>query len=119
MNKTRKFLVLVLITALFPVTSMAASKTAMCKISSDGVVAYKGKCQFQSERGGSFSVRSLKEGKPLFGEITDVSVYIVKPGVAEVSGLTTFGNNSRWGTAVRSQKQRACWNGSDFQVCAW
>jgi hypothetical protein len=46
-------------------------------------------------------------------------VQIVQPGVAEVRGLTRAGINSRWGSAQRSKRDRACWRGSDFWVCAY
>jgi hypothetical protein len=57
--------------------------------------------------------------KNILPNITDISVYIVSPGIAEVRGLTIYGNNSRWGPAIRSKKDLACWTGSDFEVCAY
>lgn len=32
---------------------------------------------------------------------------------------TKIGGGSMRGEAMRSQKQKACWIGSDFKVCAW
>ena len=54
----------------------------------------------------------------LYGEILDVSVFIVAPGEAEVRGLTVHGINSRWGPAKRSTQDAACWMGADFRICA-
>ena len=48
-----------------------------------------------------------------------VSVDIIEKGVAEVRGLTKDGINSRWGSAKRDLKDKACWKGDDFKVCAW
>jgi hypothetical protein len=78
----------------------------------------RGACRFTREKGGSFALASADRDKPLFGEILTVSVSIVSPDVAEVRGLTMRGNNSRWGAACRSPRDRACWEGSDFRICA-
>lgn len=99
--------------------SLAVEKTVKCQIDSGNKVAYKGKCVFLPEEKGSFSLSNPSDNKPLLDEISIVSVYIVDKGVAEVRGLTTEGINSRWGEAKRSEKDKACWVGSDFKVCAW
>jgi hypothetical protein len=98
----------------------AADKIARCQIfESDGTVDFAGKCRFLPERGsGSFTLAALAKDKPLYGDILMVTVSIVKPGLAEVSGLTKDGINSRWGIANRSTSQRACWVGEDFKICA-
>ncbi len=100
-------------------TPSDAKKTVKCAIESAGSPAFRGSCLFRREKGGSFSLASAQKGKNLFPEITDVSVYIVAKDVAEVRGLTIYGNNSRWGEARRSTKDRACWVGQDFRICAW
>ncbi len=97
--------------------SPAAGKTVTCEIYSGGTVAFKGKCQYLPEAGGSFSLSNFKE-KPLFEGVEIVSVTIVEKGVAEVRGLTSNGNNSRWGEATRSPTDKACWVGADFKICA-
>jgi hypothetical protein len=43
----------------------------------------------------------------------------VTRNVNPVRGLTTDGINSRWGTALRSKADPACWKGSDFEICAY
>jgi hypothetical protein len=97
--------------------SRAVDKIVTCEIYSGGKVAFKGKCLYLPEAGGSFSLSNFNE-KPLFEAVEIVSVTIVEKGVAEVRGLTSNGNNSRWGEATRSQKDKACWVGADFKICA-
>ena len=93
-------------------------RVVRCAVLGAGVAAYRGSCRFRAETGGSFSLRPARAAA-FPGGITDVSVYITAPGEAEVRGLTRGGINSRWGEAKRSGRDRACWAGSDFQVCAW
>jgi len=114
MKKT--ILTLALTVALIPLT--AEAKEARCVIKQNGSVAYSGACHFDLGEGGSFAIR--RQGStPILPNITDISVSIVSTDVAEVRGLTTDGINSRWGTAVRSKKDPACWTGSDFEICAY
>jgi len=90
-------------------------KMARCVIGPD---RYSGPCVFRAEPNGSFAV-SMRDQSPVYAEVSVISVSITEPGKAEVFGLTTFGNNSRWGSATRSQEDKACWVGSDFSVCAY
>ena len=93
----------------------APAKTAQCRITSaDG--RYAGPCAFTPTGKGSFSVAAPARRR-LVGGTTTINVYVVGPGRAEVSGLTTDGINSRWGAAVRSKTDRACWVGEDFSIC--
>lgn len=105
------------LTLLFAASALAGGKTAQCEITSGNAVEFRGKCLFQPEGDGSFSLSRADE-KPLYGGIAMVSVYVVESGVAEVRGLTTEGINSRWGEARRSDRDKACWVGEDFKVCA-
>jgi len=98
-------------------SAVAADRVVKCEINSENNQVYKGKCKFMPESGGSFSLSNLTD-KPLFGETLVVSVYVVEKGIAEVRGLTKSGINSRWGEAKRSQKDKACWDGEDFRICA-
>ena len=93
-------------------------EVAQCLIKQSGVTTYAGDCAFHLERGGSFSIRRWDD-EPIQPGVTDISVSIVSPGVAEVRGLTTDGVNSRWGAATRSTVDGACWTGSDFEICAY
>jgi len=96
----------------------AKSKLASCRIVSEGAVKFSGRCRFTAERGGSFHIGPARGRGRLYGSILSVSVTIVSRGVAEVRGLTSGGINSRWGRAVRSKRDRACWVGRGFSVCA-
>jgi hypothetical protein len=107
--------------AAFGIAALAAApaeaRTARCVVESAGEPTWRGACNFFAERGGSFSVTPLR-GR--FGEgISDISVSIISPGIAEVRGLTTDGINSRWGETRRSRRDRACWVGEDFSICVY
>src|SRR4051812_3889914 len=83
-----------------------APKTARCAITAAEGAAYRGPCHFLAEKGGSFDLSPL--GKKLFfDEIGSISVFITGKGMAEVSGLTQSGINSRWGEARRSRRDAA------------
>ncbi|MDK9717513.1 MAG: hypothetical protein OEL57_06330 [Trichlorobacter sp.] len=99
-------------------TTWAADRVISCKITTGKTLAYNGPCLFMPEAGGSFSLSNIKRQGPLFDDIGVLSVSIVAKGKAEVRGLTSAGNNSRWGEAKRSSKDKACWQGSDFEICA-
>ncbi len=98
-------------------TAYAQPRQARCVISSSEGPRYSGPCRFQAERGGSFTV-SPARGRRFPGGVSSISV-AVAGGEADVRGLTRDGINSRWGTATRSRRDRACWVGSDFSVCAY
>jgi hypothetical protein len=108
---------LVLSLILLTHNALAADKTAKCEIYSQDSLIYKGNCLFSPETGGSFTLSNINKGKVLVDSVTDLSVMVIEKGVAEVRGLTTNGNNSRWGEAKRSQKDKACWEGADFKIC--
>jgi hypothetical protein len=93
-------------------------RQVQCKVETGGKVVLSGPCRFAPDGGGSFALQSLDGGKPLFGEVTTLSVSVVSPGAAEVRGLTQAGINSRWGEARRSKADPACWDGPDFRICA-
>lgn len=104
--------------ALWASPAAAKPKLARCALSSNGEKSYRGPCRFLPEWGGSFSVEPVGQ-RAFFSGISNVSVWIDKSGVAEVSGLTASGVNSRWGEARRSRRDRACWEGQDFRVCVY
>ncbi len=98
----------------------AQAREARCSITEGRRVTYSGPCDFSADgRGGSFSLASRRPQGSLLKEISVLSVSMIAPGVADVRGLTSAGINSRWGEARRSQRDPACWVGSDFQVCVW
>jgi len=92
-------------------------KQARCKISTGGET-YEGPCRFLPEQGGSFYV-DMDDIAGIRDSVMTISVTIIEQGVAEVRGMTVDGINSRWGTAQRSEIDRACWTGPDFEVCAY
>lgn len=113
-------LVLLLAPAILLAAPQAAakSKLASCRIVSEGAVKFRGRCGFTAGRGGSFRLGPARGRGPLYGSILSISVTIVSRGVAEVRGLTRGGINSRWGRATRSKRDRACWVGRGFRICA-
>lgn len=96
----------------------AQERAVRCVIESAQSVSYRGPCLFEAEQGGSFNV-APPSGRTFGSGITSISVALTGRGIAEVRGLTRDGINSRWGRAVRSNRDRACWVGSDFRVCAY
>ncbi len=105
--------------ALLSLSSPAGAKwrTVRCLLESGGE-RYSGPCQFSAEKGGTFSLQTVKAGGTLLGA-TVVTVAMLGDGTAEVRGLTKDGVNSRWGDVSRSKSDRACWEGEDLKVCAW
>ncbi len=103
--------------ALTATAASAKPRAARCVIDAAGAPRWAGTCSFAPERGGSFTVNpprgSFQNG------VTTISVAIIRPGLAEVRGLTQAGINSRWGEATRSRRDGACWVGSDFSVCVY
>lgn len=93
----------------------AMARPVKCVIT--GSIQFSGKCEFIGA-GGSFSLAPI--GRASFpGGVNPVDVEIISPGVADVRGLTREGINSRWGEARRSKRDPACWEGSDFRICAY
>jgi hypothetical protein len=95
----------------------AEARPARCVVQSAGAPIWRGACDFIPDRGGSFGIQPLRGRFP--GGISDISISLVSPGVAEVRGLTRDGINSRWGEARRSRRDPACWVGEDFSVCVY
>lgn len=98
--------------------AVASEKQVKCEISSNHKMVFKGTCLFLSEPHGTFSLSNSDKSKPLYDNISLLTVAMIKKNLAEVRGLTTDGINSRWGSAKRSIKDRACWVGTDFKICA-
>ena len=100
-----------------PVAAEAKPRPATCSIKSNGTSDYRGPCRFTPDEKGSFAIEPLRQ-RFFPGGISQISVWMISPGVAEVRGLTREGINSRWGEARRSRKYPACWTGDDFTICA-
>lgn len=117
-------LIILLVAALFvfPTQALAKARIVRCAITSGGIVEFKGKCKFIPEAGGSFTLMDAAGKEKFYRSMGMVSVYLTGKDIAEVSGLVLSdgsAHNSRWGTAKRSEKDRACWEGTDFRICAW
>jgi hypothetical protein len=95
----------------------AQAKPARCVIDSEGT-SYRGPCQYNVARGGTFTLNP-SHGRSFGDGVVSLTVYVTGRGVADVRGLTRDGINSRWGRAVRSRRDSACWVGEDFSVCAY
>ena len=103
--------------AFLTTTATAKPRPARCVIDAAGAARWAGPCRFAPERGGSFTVTPARGA--FQNGIGSISVAVVRPGLAEVRGLTRAGVNSRWGEAQRSRRDGACWVGSDFSVCVY
>lgn len=96
----------------------AEARTARCEIQAEGE-SYRGPCDFQSERGGSFSVEH-PDGHNLLPGVAMLSLTITSPGVGEVRALTGGGISTSWGEARRSEHDPACWNADGLlTLCAY
>jgi len=100
------------------IPSPVLARSASCLIKASGVSNFRGPCDFVTNQDGSFAVRA-RGSRPFVKNIDQILVSVIKRGRADVRGLTKSGINSRWGSARRSRKDRACWVGSDFKVCVW
>lgn len=100
-------------------SAQGKSRLVDCRVETEGKVQVNGRCRFTPDQGGSFTLEHADPKRTIFfGDIMSVTVSVVASGVAEVRGLTRQGVNSRWGEARRSNDDRACWQGSDFKICA-
>ncbi|MCP4934482.1 MAG: hypothetical protein GY927_09830 [bacterium] len=100
-------------------SSPAIARNAKCLITSGNSTQFRRVCDFQAEPNGSFSLTNTKKSGRFFGDTVVVSVTVLSKNRADIRGLTKSGINSRWGSVKRSRKDRACWVGSDFKICAW
>ena len=83
-----------------------------------GPKRYKGPCQFDPLGRGSFAL-AMADGAPLYGEVTEILVFVFAPGEAEVRTRTLTGTE-RLGEAKRMPDYPACWLGaSGWSVCAY
>lgn len=99
---------------LLPLTAFSATKTTTCEVDV-GHDSYEGQCIVIGKKGGSFSIQ--KPAGEILEGITNISVNIVSSRIAEVRALNIYGTNPYWGKAVRSQTDKSCWIGKDFEIC--
>jgi len=103
--------------AALTVATPALAKNARCVIDSEGT-SYRGPCEYHVAKGGTFTVTPVRSNT-FAGGATSITVFVMRPGVAQVRGLTESGINSNWGNARRSKRDSACWIGNDFTVCVY
>ena len=96
----------------------AKPRKAECVIRSNGAAEFRGPCLFHAGEKGSFTIEAASKRKP-FPQASSISLYMMAKDVGDVRGITRDGINSRWGRAIRSRRERACWNGSDFSICVY
>jgi hypothetical protein len=89
-------------------------KSAMCIVG----VEFKDECLFDPHGRGSFSLRK-EDGRPLYDDIVEVSVFVFAEGQADVRTKDGKGVSTRLGEALRSEEYPACWLGDGFSVCAY
>ncbi len=114
--------VLGLLPILVPVSAAATAapkgREVRCVVEGNGLPAYRGRCLFLSGESGSFGLEP-RSARTFPGGITSISLTVLSRGEGDVRGLTSDGINSRWGRASRDRRDRACWRGSDFRICAY
>ena len=104
-----------------PAFAADASRDARCRVWQRNAIEYDGPCRFWSEDGGSFSLTfPTGEGTEDLDRyhITRIRVRVVRPGVAEVSEPDRPADR-RWGRALRSRRDGACWSAPFWMVCAY
>ena len=95
----------------------AQPRQAQCVVKGNGAEEYRGPCLFHAGERGSFTVAGPRRRS--LGGANSISLYMVRRNVGEVRGITREGVNSRWGRAVRSRRDPACWAGADFSLCVY
>jgi len=80
--------------------------------------SYAGSCLFRPEGRGSFTVQRAGN-RNLIADVVSISVMLTDRGQGDVRGATSDGVVSRWGPVRRDRKDKACWKGSDFRICAY
>ena len=96
----------------------SAERIVKCEIVSPPQ-KFKGDCRFLAEKGGTFSLLSTTGANFGRTDIQAVTVAIIGKDLAHVRGSQGGAINSAWGEAKRSPKEKACWIGDDFRICAW
>lgn len=108
-------------------------KRAICQIDIAGRTINKGNCNYESYENGTFAISNFDTVTGRIDSLQEIKVEVNGYGRAIVSGIDKTNSIKQWGTARRSTKQKACWEGqldsdiSDpeplenitFKVCAW
>ena len=99
------------------VAQPASAKVARCAIKAR-VGQLNGPCTVTARRGGSFTIEPVRQ-RYLVGKFMSINVNVDRRGIGTVRAVSGRGYTARWGRAVRSKRDRACWIGQDFSVCAY
>jgi hypothetical protein len=102
-------------------TAAGPVRTVRCDIWQRNAIQYDGPCSLRPEGGGSFSLTfpHSEEAESLEQyHVTRIRVRLVRPRVAQVSEPDRRADPS-WGRAIRSRRDRACWEGDYWHVCAY
>ena len=97
--------------AAIPASAANISRDARCRVWQTNAIDYNGACHFWSEDGDSFSLTfptGEGDGDLRRYHITRIRVRVIRTGVAEVSEPDRLADR-RWGRALRSRLDRACW----------
>lgn len=111
----KKLIMAILLSVAVP--AIAQAKPATCLLEEDGKMLYKGKCNFNAEKGGSFWLSHPNIEKEL--DLESIAVWIDYKDHATVNVAKVSGGAIEWGKFVRSQKQKACWVNDWYKICAW
>ena len=112
--------------AMIATSTPALARPAKCEIDLDdgskGI--YVGPCDFQSEKGGSFSVTSINPKRNLYREIVLITVYVGKDAdLPRDQAFFTYNRlNDRQrngGQLFRSRSKPACWVNEFNRICVY
>ena len=122
----KKLLTIALFAACSTFSIHAFAKDARCKISIGEETQYNGRCSFTfMDKEGSFSIANKNKRYPLYDDIYELELITLQKNYALVREIDTikrgYEHDTKWGHAIRSLKDRACWEGVDgtFEICAY
>ena len=117
MRQQAKILFGSMVIFLMSMSMVHATEIVTCEIDRQGKTLFKGKCLFTLQSGGSFYLSGKNISRHIGAE--GMMVWIDAKNTALVQSVKFNGGVLNWGKATRSTKQKACWVGSHFKVCAW
>lgn len=93
-----------------------AWEDAQCKIVAEGKIQYNKECFVLNSKKAEFSIKP-KKSDFFYSTITMLSLTLIDVNKYHVRGLTSYGNNSYFGDASKSDTSSNCWIGNDFTIC--
>ena len=122
----KKLAIVALFAAYSTFSIHAFAKDARCKISFSEGVQYNGLCAFTfTDKEGSFKITNKNKRQPLFDDIYELELITLQKNYALVREIDTikrgYEHDTKWGHAIRSLEDRACWENVDgsFEICAY